>query len=94
MAKLQIKLGKTVVHTPSNREMIPEEWAALCTSKIMGVSDMAPAMIRDQAFAFRDQIEHVITHYMREMIRSDRYQLARNLAMTGHSDLAAMVVEQ
>jgi hypothetical protein len=94
MAKLKLALGKAEVHTPSNREMMPEEWAALCASKIMGVSDMAPAMIRDQAYAFRDQIEHVITHYMREMIRSDRYQLAKNLAMVGHADLAAMVVEQ
>jgi len=88
------QLGDLKVFTPSRREMLIEEWATLATSRIMSVSDSAPPVIKDQAIAFRDQIEYIITHYMREAVRSDRYTLAKNLAMSGYADMASMVVEQ
>lgn len=94
MIKAAAKPGQVSVFTPTNREMLPEEWGALATARIMSVSDSAPPVIKDQAVAFRDQIEFIITHYMREAIRSDRYHLAKNLAMSGQPDLAAMVTEQ
>ena len=79
---------------PPNREMLIEEWAALATMRIIGVSDTAAPVIRDQAIVFRDHIEHIINHYMHEAIRADRFALARNLALCGHSEFATMVAEQ
>lgn len=90
---MKAEVAKARVFTPSNREMLVEEWAALATARIMSVSDHAPPLIRDQAHAFRDQIERLIAHYMREAVRSDRYQLMRNLAMTGNQDMASVVLE-
>ena len=90
---MKAMLSGAQVNAPSNREMLIDEWAALATMRIISVSDTAPPLIRDQAIAFRDNIENVITYYMREAVRSDRYALAKNLSFSGHADVAGMVIE-
>ena len=79
------------VHTTSGRGFTPEEVAVRCADKLMYVSDSAPPAIRDQAQAFRQQIEKVVAIYMREAIASDRTTVYNTLKTAGHADLAELI---
>ena len=79
------------VHTTSGRGFTPEEVASRCADKLIFVSDQAPPAIRDQARAFRSNIEKVVAHYMREAIASDRTTVYNALKDAGHPELAELI---
>lgn len=79
------------VRTTSGRGFTPEEVAARCADKLLYVSDSAPQAIRDQARAFRSQIEQVIASYMREAIASDRTTVYNAIKDAGHPELAELI---
>lgn len=79
------------VHTTSGRGFTPEEVAARCADKLISVSDQAPPAIRDQARAFKAQIEMVVALYMREAIASDRTTVYNALKDAGHPELAELI---
>lgn len=79
------------VQTTTNRGFTPEEVAKRCAAKIIGVADSAPSEIRDQARAFRLEIEAVLTHYMKEAVASDRTTVYNMLKNAGHSDVAEII---
>jgi hypothetical protein len=61
-----------VAIAPAGKGHPVEFWTERCMAKIMSVADTAPQPIRDQAYAFRSQIEGVIRFYINEAIKSDR----------------------
>ena len=79
------------VRTTNNRGFTPEEVAETCASKIVSVSDTAPPVIRDQAVAYKTQMEKIIAHYMKEAISSDRTTVYNALKDAGHPDLAELI---
>lgn len=79
------------VHTTNGRGFTPEEVAARCADRLMFVSDDAPREIRDQARAFKANIEKVVAVYMREAIASDRTTVYNALNDAGRPDLAEMI---
>ena len=79
------------VKTTSNRGFTPEELAEQAASKIVAVSSTAPPAIRDQAEAFRSQIEKVISEYLKQAVRSDRTTVYNALQDAGHQQLAELV---
>lgn len=79
------------VHTTSHRGFTPEEVAARCADRIVAVSDTAPPAIRDQAYAYKAQVEKVLAHYMREAIASDRTTVYNALKDAGHPELAELI---
>jgi hypothetical protein len=79
------------VYTTHNRGFTPEEVAARCADKLMHVAEAAPPAIRDQAFAFKSQIEKVVTAYIREAIASDRTTVYNALNDAGRPDLAELI---
>lgn len=79
------------VHTSAGRGFTPEEVAARCADRLMYVSDAAPPAIREQARAFKAQIERVVAHYMREAIASDRTTVYNAIKDAGHPDLAELI---
>lgn len=79
------------VLTTSGRGFTPEEVASRCANKLMFVSDDAPQQIRDQARAFKTQIEKVVAFYMREAIASDRTTVYNALKDAGHPELAELI---
>jgi len=70
---------KVDVVTTDNGGHPPEFWANQAVQKIMHVADSAPQPIRDQAKAFRDTMEYVILHAVKQAIESDRTTQAANL---------------
>jgi hypothetical protein len=84
---------KVAVHTTNYRGSTPEEVAQRCADRIISVSDGAPPVIRDQAFAYKAQLEKTLSYYMREAIKSDRTTVCNALASAGHPELAELVKE-
>ena len=48
----------------------PEVWAALALRRILHVADTAPEPIRLQAYAFKEQIQGVLAHVIRDAVDS------------------------
>jgi hypothetical protein len=94
MFKLNLDMTDTpvvTVHTTENRGFTPEEVAARCTDKIVAVAETAPPVIRDQARAYKNSVEAIVAHYMREAIRSDRTTVYNALKDAGHPELAEAI---
>jgi hypothetical protein len=51
----------------------------------------APPVIREQAFAYRDKLESLLSFYMREAIKSDRTTVFNALNDAGHPELAELI---
>lgn len=79
------------VKTTSGRGFTPQEVAEMCVDKLMYVSDSAPKEIRDQARAFKAQIQAVIAQYMIEAIASDRTTVYNAVVDAGHPQLAELI---
>ena len=94
MFDLSLKIPKepiVKVKTTHGRGFTPEEIAKRCVEKIISVSDNANPIIRDQAKAFKGNIEKILVFYMREAIRSDRTTIYNALSDAGHKDLAELI---
>ena len=76
------------VHTTEKRGFTPEEVAKRCVDKVVEVGDNAPPAIRDQARAFKDHLEKLITFYMKEAIKSDRTTVYNAIKEAGYEQLA------
>lgn len=79
------------VKSTSNRGMTPEEISELCVNKIVNVSSTAHPVIREQAEAFKKDIEVVILHYIKQAVVSDRTTIYNKLNEAGQPQLADAV---
>ena len=79
------------VYTTSGRGPTPEELAAQCADKLIYVSGNGPQAIRDQAIAFKSQIEKLVAQYMHQAIASDRTSVYNAIKDAGHPDLAELI---
>ena len=70
MSDSLLTLGTVGVVTSSDGGLPPEYWAKRAAEQIICVGDQAPAPLREQAHAFKERIESVVLHYMRQAIRS------------------------
>ena len=82
---------KVEVVTTQNRGQTPEEVAQRCINKIVGISATADPVIRQQAQAYKTQIEQVIVHYMKQAIQSDRTTVYNTLLDAGEPKLADLI---
>ena len=82
---------KVEVVTTQNRGQTPEEVAERCINKIVGISATADPVIRQQAEAYKMQIEQVIVHYMKQAIQSDRTTVYNVLLDAGEQKLADLI---
>lgn len=80
-----------IVHTTQGRGFSPDEVAGRCVDRLMSVSETAHPLIKDQAKAFKKDMEKVVAHYMREAISSDRTTVYNALVEAGHPELADAV---
>jgi len=82
---------KVRVHTTQNRGFTPEELAERCAKEIISVSCNAPPAIREQAVAFKGQIERLLVVYMQQAIQSDRTTVYNALKDAGSPQLAESI---
>jgi len=79
------------VHTTSGRGFTPEELAERCADKIISISDTADPVLREQAHAFRKQVVHTVTQYLKEAVRCDRTTVYNALNDAGNPELAELI---
>ena len=79
------------VETTNNRGFTPEETAERCVNKLIGISNNAHPSIRDQAHAYRKEMEKIIAIYMRQAIKSDRTTVYNAIKDSGHDKLAEYI---
>ena len=79
------------VETTNNRGFTPEETAKRCVDKIIGISNNSHPAIRDQAHAYRKEMETIIALYMKQAIKSDRTTLYNEFKKQGHDDMAEIL---
>tara|TARA_R110000782_G_scaffold162081_1_gene253994 strand:+ start:737 stop:1036 length:300 start_codon:yes stop_codon:yes gene_type:complete len=82
---------KVGVETTDNRGFTPEETAKRCVNKLIGISDNAPPAIRDQAHAYRNEMEKIIAVYMMQAIQSDRTTVYNAIKDAGQLKLAEYI---
>ena len=89
-----LSMGKNFsvqIQTTDNRGQTPEEVAERCVNKIIGVSDNAHPAIREQAHAYRREMEKIIAIYMRQAIKSDRTSVYNAIKDSGNPKLAEYI---
>ena len=79
------------IQTTDNRGQTPEEVAERCVNKIIGVSNNAHPAIREQALAFRKEMEKIVAIYMRQAIKSDRTTVYNAIKDSGNPKLAEYI---
>lgn len=79
------------VETTNNRGFTPEETAKRCVDKIIGISDNSHPAIRDQAHAYRKEMETIIALYMKQAIKSDRTTVYNAIKDSGNPKLAEYI---
>ena len=80
-------LGGFIVKTTDHRGFTPEELTEHAVDKIVYVGSQSHPVIRDQAEAFKKQIEAVILHYMKQAVASHNTTIANRLTQAGHPEL-------
>ena len=89
-----LSMGKNFsvqIQTTDNRGQTPEEVAERCVNKIIGVSDNAHPAIREQAHAYRREMEKIIAIYMTQAIKSDRTTVYNAIKDSGNPKLAEYI---
>lgn len=87
----QAQTGFLSVKTTNNRGFSPEELADGALDKILYIGETTHPAIKEQAIAFREQIKHILVHYMKEAVKSDRTTLANIFKNAGHPDLVKLL---
>ena len=82
---------KVDVATTSNGAHPVEFWAKRATDRIISVSDTAPPVIRDQAAAFKQHVEAVVLHYIKEAVKDNNSMISLKLTDAGHPQLAELI---
>jgi|TARA_R110002050_G_scaffold25795_1_gene68660 hypothetical protein len=91
--KLDVPRDEAIVNvnTTHHRGFTPEELAVQCVSKIISVADTAPPSVQDQARAFQNNLESLVTSYMRQAVLSDRTTVYNTVKNAGHPALAEIL---
>ena len=85
------ELGNALVFTSDNSGHSPDQMAEMALNKIMIVSDTAPPVIRDQAYAHRQRLKEVLVFYMNKMCQSERTTIWALMKKQGHEDMAEII---
>lgn len=83
--------GSVMVQTTQNRGLSADEVAERAVEKIISIGNQTHPAIRDQAHAFREHIQAVVTFYIKEAVKNDRATLAIRLREAGHPELTKLL---
>jgi hypothetical protein len=85
------EIGDALVFTSNNGGHSPEDIAEMALNKIMTVSETAPPVIREQAYAHRQRLKEVLVFYMSKMCQSERTTIWSLMKQQGHDDMAEII---
>ena len=85
------KVFSVWVSSIANRRFTPEEVSERCVDKIISISYTAHPVIQQQAREYRNSLEKLISHYMKEAIKSDRTTVYNAIKDSGNIKLAEYI---
>ena len=88
---IETTTGTVGVQTTENKGLSPEYWTDRIVERLVSISDTADPMVKAQAEAFRDSIQQLILHYLKQAVASDRSTVAGLLEKQGHKDMAEII---
>jgi hypothetical protein len=71
----KFEVGNINVVASSNGPLTPDQWAKLAADKIMYIGDKTEGPIRDQAIAFKSNIQQIIEYYIKQAVESHEKHL-------------------
>jgi GAF domain-containing protein len=86
-----VLVGGVYVETTQQRGWSPEELAQRAADKIIYVGDQSHPAVREQARAFKENVKHVVSFYLREAVEQDRATIAQRLREAGYPDLVHLL---
>jgi len=84
-------LGDAMVWTTENRGHTPEEIAEMSIRRFVHIADTAPAVMKEQALQFQDQIKKELVTCMKKAIQSDRTTIYNTLMKEGLHNEAEVI---
>jgi len=87
----EAEVGSVSVHVTNGRGSTPEEVAERCVDKLIGISNNANPILRDQALAYKNEMEKVIAVYMKQAVQSDRTTVYNAIRDAGQLKLAEYI---
>lgn len=80
-----------VVTTSRNGGLSADQLTELCCNKLIGISENAPPVIREQAEAFRLRMQHVVHFYISQAMQSERDTCVQTALAGGYKDLSDLL---
>lgn len=76
--KSALTVGDIKVLTSTNGPLSAESWATLAADKIISVGNETEGPIRDQALAYKTQIQKIVEYYIKQaLISQEKHLLSR-----------------
>ena len=87
----KLEVGNVLVATTNNKGHDPEFWAQTIANRIVSVGGNCHPTIAQQAEAFKEQVFHVVKHYMQEAVKSNKTDLIAECEQGGYQDIAEIL---
>jgi hypothetical protein len=84
-------IGSPTVVTSINGGLSADQLTTLCCNKIVQVSEGAAPEVREQAVAFRAQLEAVVHAYVLKAMQEERETCVQIAVTGGYSELAELL---
>ena len=84
-------VGSVMVQTTHKRGFTPEELSVECANKIISIAASADPVVRQQAEAFKKQIQSLVLSYIQQGARSERTTIYNILLDAGEKSLAEKI---
>ena len=91
MFAAQSNIGSLTVVTSANGGLSVEQITELCCNKIVHVSENAAPAVREQAVAFRAQLEAVVHAYVLKAMQEERETCVQIAVRGGYPELAELL---
>ena len=85
------EIGSVSVATSDNGGLSDEQIAQIVLDKIFIVSNTAPEPIRQQAFAYKENIRKILLDYVALAKKEERASIVNILEKNGGNDLANLI---
>ena len=86
-----ISVNSVNVMTSNEGGLNSEQLTQLAMDKLLKVSDSAPPVIKEQAEAFKENLQKVVYYYIELARREERATIAHKMSKAGQTEMADLV---
>ena len=86
-----ISVNSVNVMTSNEGGLNSEQLTQLAMDKLLKVSDSAPPVIKEQAEAFKENLQKVVYYYIELARREERATIAHKMSKAGQKEMADLI---